>query len=309
MTKCEGYSLLKYNFIWMVMCYRRFRRACCLFRHQFSSPAAVTSVTLFVQLKQYRWVTHSRVIMSSSMILVPSCITSTELISTSQQDYETLKSFSITCNETSIRWSHHRACRGCSPDTASVMFCVHSASAFCRRISASKAPLKMRPPGNHSLPTQLCLVANRFSKPDCCSITLVSWFSLYKYIDFPPGSTESLTHAWKAPWKFIVAKLNYCIVIVRGLHTLCLIMTSFSLQCVCKTQRVHVHAENTEQLSHFRACAGEMGDLEGCGLKGSEALGATFPELSWMCSDSQRNLGRHAVWPLWSRKCAALTLQ
>jgi len=28
----------------LVICYRRFRRACCVFRHQFSSPAALTIV-------------------------------------------------------------------------------------------------------------------------------------------------------------------------------------------------------------------------------------------------------------------------
>jgi len=29
----------------LVFCYRRFKRACCVFRHHFSSTAAVTSVT------------------------------------------------------------------------------------------------------------------------------------------------------------------------------------------------------------------------------------------------------------------------
>ena len=35
---------------------------------------------------------------------------------------------------------------------------------------------------------------------------------------------------------------------------------------------------------------------EGCGLKEGEALRGTFPELSWMGSDSERDLGDHAVW-------------
>ena len=44
-------------------------------------------------------------------------------------DYKTLKSFSFNWNGASIRWSHHRACRGCSQVQPAFLFCVHPASA------------------------------------------------------------------------------------------------------------------------------------------------------------------------------------
>ena len=81
--------------------------------------------------------------MSSSMNFVPSSITSTKLISTSQQDYETLKCFSVNWNGTSIHWSHHRACRGCSHVTATVfVLCSPSLCRVGRRPAASRQPLK-----------------------------------------------------------------------------------------------------------------------------------------------------------------------
>jgi hypothetical protein len=180
-----------------------------------------------------------------------------------------------------LRFAGHitHSLQGLQPCTASV--CVLCSPRICRvgrRPSASKPPLKRRPSGNHSLPTQLCLVANRFSKPDCCSITLRKrpWFSRYsKYIDLPPGSTELLTHALRATWKFNVVKLNCCIVIVRGLDILKLkqvlrfsaFVRMYEYTCMI----------TTEQLSAFSVCAAEIGDFGRMWIEGQWGTWWIFP--------------------------------
>ena len=121
----------------LAICYRRFRRAAAYFAissvHLPLSPVCLISAVQGVRLsdpyshhdRKVLWLTdveegHWFGIMSNSMISVPGSITSTKLISKSQQIHETVKSFSINWNGTSNRRLNYRGCRGCSHGTASI---------------------------------------------------------------------------------------------------------------------------------------------------------------------------------------------